>query len=340
MRDRMRGSFGEARWIIVGVTVLVVYGVSGYTAFGYGIADAIHNTVLVLTTVGFTPEQTPSTGERVFTASIAVFGIVVFLGALALFTTALVEGRIGIASRRRRMERRAGSMTNHFVICAYGRVGRAVARELEAEGVGFVVVDRLEDLEPEMRAAGVTYVLGDPTSEAVLRRTGIEHARGLVSAVDSDADNVYITLTARSLNPGLFIVARAGEAAAADRLYRAGADRVVSPYVSSGRHMALLALRPRVVDYLEIAGRSLRLEELVVERGSALDGARLGLACGRATPLVVRRASGEIVASPDAEMTLAEGDLIVLLGAPTELRTAEGEPAGAGRRRRAAKTKA
>lgn len=310
--------------VVATVAVLFTYGVVGYLLFGYGVVEAIHNTILVLTTVGFTPAHMPDTAERAFTASVAALGVGSVLVGAALFATALVEGRIGVASRRKRMERSIGSLANHYIICAYGRVGRAVARELEGEGLGFAVIDRLEELEETMRADGVPYIVGDPTSEPVLRRAGIERARGIISAVDSDADNVYIVLTARSLNPDVFIVARASETAAADRLYRAGANRVVSPYVSSGRHMALLAARPRMVDYLELAGPSLRLEELSVDAASPLVGARLEDACGAATPLVVRHADGEVITPPHADLVLAPGDLVVLMGEPVDLRTAEG----------------
>lgn len=306
------------------VGFLFAYGVIGYLRFGYGLIHAVHNTVLVLTTVGFTSEHVPSDGERAFTASVAALGVLGVLVGAALFATALVEGRVGVASRRKRMERLVASLEDHFVICAYGRVGRAVARELEAEAIPFCVIDRQEGLEDAMRADGVPYLVGDPTSEAILRRAGIERARGIISAVDSDADNVYIVLTARSLNQQVFIVARASETTAADRLYRAGANRVVSPYVSSGRHMASLAARPRVIDYLEIAGPTLRLEELAIDAGSPLAGARLEDACGAATPLAVRHANGEIVAPPHADLVLMAGDLVVLMGGPSDLREAEG----------------
>lgn len=224
------------------------------------------------------------------------------------------------------MERNVSRLEDHYIICAYGRVGRAVAREFESNGVPFVVIDRLEDLEDRMRFDGVPYIVADPTSESVLREARIEHARGLVSCVDSDADNVYIVLTARSLKPDLFIVARASESAAADRLYRAGANRVISPYVSSGRHMAMLSMRPRVVDYLELAStdeQKIRLEELLVDQGSPLAGKTIGEACGEATPLVVRRSDGEIMPNPGRAEPLRPGDLLLVLGEPAALRTAE-----------------
>lgn len=299
------------RWLAVAVGALGLYGVTGYWIIGYHPAEALHNTLLVLTTVGYQPEPPVGLNEKLFTASIAATGVAMVLAALALFSAALAEGRLGTQSRRKRMQRRIGSMSGHYIVCAYGRVGRAVAREFEAEGTAFAVIDRLEELEARMRADGLSYLIGDPTAEHVLRAAGIERARGLISAVDSDADNVYIVLTARSLNPEVFIVARASESAAADRLYRAGANRVISPYVSSGRHMASLALHPGMVDTIDLAGEKLRLEEMIVEE--RMSGQPLAGVCGSATPLVLKRAGGQIVPNPEASMMVERGDVLVLL---------------------------
>jgi voltage-gated potassium channel len=194
-----------------------------------------------------------------------------------------------------------------------------VARQFEGQGVPFVVIDVKEDLEEQMRSDGVLHLIGDPASESVLRQAGVERARGLVCAVDSDAINVYIAVLARALNPNIFIVARAGEPESPDRLYRAGADRVVSPYVMSGRHMSLLALRPQVVDYLDLVGRGhwkARLDELVVEEGSPLAGCTLADACGEATPVLLIRVTGEIVPNPGLQELLGVGDAVVIYGAP------------------------
>ena len=208
-------------------------------------------------------------------------------------------------------------LKDHYIVCAYGRVGRTVVRELEAEGHPILVIERRQDLEAQMTSDGVRHLIGDPTSELMLRSAGVGRARALITCVDSDADNVYITLTARSLNPELFIVARASDPKTRDRLIHAGADRIVSPYVSSGTHMAILALRPRIVDYLEIVGRDdrmLRFEELEIERGSPLEGSTVGEATGGVTPLVIRRADGTILDQPTTEERVRGGDLIVLLG--------------------------
>lgn len=219
------------------------------------------------------------------------------------------------------MEERIERLTDHYIVCAYGRVGRAAARALEAEGVPLVAIDVKEDLEPQMRRDGILYIIGDPTSEVVLRQAGIERAKGIVCAVDDDATNVYVTLTARSLNPDIHIVARASSPETPPRLQRAGANRVISPYGSSGRQMALLVLRPRVVDSLEVLGR--RLEEFAIEHGSPLIGQNVIEACGSAVPLLVHRSGGETITHPGPEVLVEAGDRILAWGADADLRSME-----------------
>jgi voltage-gated potassium channel len=215
------------------------------------------------------------------------------------------------------MQRRIDDLSNHFIVCAYGRVGRAVARELESEGTSFVVIDTDEDLVERMVTDGVPYLIDDPSQEHILRAAGVGRARGLVCAVDSDATNVYITLVARSMNPDLFIVARASEPGSDERLRKAGADRVVSPFVSSGRHMALVALRPRVSDVVELEApgtASIKLEEVRVDAGSNLIDRSLGEAFGPTPVLAIRHTDGRVTAHPERGLTLREGDLVLLLG--------------------------
>ena len=252
MRPRSRLPRGAL--IATGPVVLVLVGIAGYLSFGYSPWMAAAMTLLTLTTVGFAPGAHLSTGELVFTAGLALLGVGLFVVILGLAATAIVEGRVSLISRSRRMRRRLDELRGHFIVCAYGRVGRAIAGELEAEGVPFVVVDSKAELEPDLERDGRCYLIGDASDEAVLRKAGIERAQALICAVDSDAENVFITIVARSLSPNLLIVARAAREQSADRLHRAGATRVVSPYVTSGRRMANLALRPHVVEFFDIAG--------------------------------------------------------------------------------------
>jgi len=320
MRTRSRLARGVL--IAIGPVVLVVIGIVGYLGFGYSPWMALAMTLLTLTTVGFATGGHLSTGMLVFTAGLALLGVGLFVVILGLAATAIVEGRVSLFSRSRRMRRRIDELRGHFIVCAYGRVGRAIARELEAEGVPFVVVDSKAELEPDLDRDGQYYLIGDASDEAVLRQAGIDRARGLICAVDSDAENVFITIVARSLSPGLLIVARAAREQSADRLYRAGATHVVSPYVTSGRRMANLAVRPHVVEFFDVARAGqpgLRLEELEITEGSPLVGRTLQQLSGPAVPLLVRRSNGQLIANPARELQLQAGDVLVISGEASDL---------------------
>ena len=320
MRPRSRLPRGAL--IATGPVVLVLVGIAGYLSFGYSPWMAVAMTLLTLTTVGFAPGTHLSTGELVFTAGLALLGVGLFVVILGLAATAIVEGRVSLISRSRRMRRRLDALHGHFIVCAYGRVGRAIAGELEAEGVPFVVVDSKAELEPDLERDGRCYLIGDASDEAVLRKAGIGRAQALICAVDSDAENVFITIVARSLSPNLLIVARAAREQSADRLHRAGATHVVSPYVTSGRRMANLALRPHVVEFFDVAGAGqpgLRLEELAITEGSPLAGRTLQEMRGPTVPLLVRRPSGQLIANPARELQLQAGDVLVIFGEASDL---------------------
>jgi voltage-gated potassium channel len=326
--EKSASPWADLRWPALAVVLVAVFGVCGYVFVeGWPFVDALYMTLLTLTAVGFDEARPLDASGKWFTIGLLVMGVTVALVALSIAARAVGEGALGERSRRRRMRRLVDSMTDHFIICAYGRVGRTVAREFEAEGVDFVVIEPKEELEQQLVNDGVAYLLADSTSEAALAAAGIDRARGLVCAVDSDAENVYVALAARALNPDIFVIGRASDPAAAERLYRAGADRVISPYVSSGRHMAAMALRPRVVDYLEVSPReapALRIEELRVEPGSDLVGKSLAQAIGSIPAVALRRGNGAIIANPSGDVELAEGDLLVLLGEREQLRPLEG----------------
>lgn len=324
MQAPRHGSLERLRWPLLLLGAALLYGVIGYRLIeGWSFVDSLYMTLLVLTTVGFSEVHTLDLHGKLFTMSLMIIGVALVLVTVSLVAGWVAERALGSGRRRKKMNSKIERLQNHFIVCAYGRVGRAVAREFEAEGVPFVVCEVLEDIESQMQLDGVAYILGDPSKEPILTAAGVGRAKGLICAVDSDATNVYIALLARSMNPDLFIVARAAEPGSADRLYRAGADRVISPYVSSGRHMAMLSLRPKVVDYLEVdAGtRSpLTVEEMLIDRDSPLANKPIIESCGLASVLAIRQADGRIVANPSVSTTLREGDLILLLGEREALR--------------------
>ena len=310
--------YRRIRWAVLLLGVALAYGVGGYMLLeGWPFLDALYMTVTTFTTVGFREVRPLDDVGRLFTLSVIAIGVALVLITIALAAQWVIEGEWGERTRRRRMQRRIDGMSDHYLICAYGRVGRAIAREFEAERVPFVVIDPKEDLQERMEHDGVRYLIEDPSEEDVLLRAGVRRARGLVCAVDSDATNVYITLMARSLNPELFIVARASERGSDARLLKAGADRVVSPFVSSGRHMALVALRPRAADVVEVesgSASSLRLEELRIEPGSPSAGGAISAVMGATPVLAIRHPGGQITANPPPGHVLQPGDLVLMIG--------------------------
>jgi len=313
-----RDLWRRIRWPALGLAIALAYGVAGYMLLeGWRFLDALYMTVTTLTTVGFREVRPLDDGGMVFTLSVITIGVGLVLTTVTVVAQWVLEGEWGERTRRHRMQGRIDDLSDHFIVCAYGRVGRAVARELEAEGAPFVVLDPDERLVERMREDGVAYMIEDPTHEHVMRAAGVERARALVCAVDSDATNVYIALVARAINPEVFIVSRASEPGSDQRLLRAGANRVVSPFVSSGRHMALVAMRPRADDVVALGtsgASSMSLDEVRVEQGSLLEGMTVGQALGSTPVLAVRHAGGQIVPNPPADLQLRQGDLVLLLG--------------------------
>jgi len=217
------------------VLAATAYGTVGYRLLeGWPLLDALFMTVITLTTIGFGEVRPLDGSGEIFTISLILIGVGTAAAALAAGSELIASGDLSRLLERRKVHRRIDHFAGHTVVCGYGRVGRAAAEEFVREGVPVVVVELDPSIADTLEEQGIPYVTGSPTQESVLREAGIERARALVCSVDSDAVNVYITLTARALNPGLTIVARAASAESVDTLARAGADRVVSPYTVSG----------------------------------------------------------------------------------------------------------
>jgi voltage-gated potassium channel len=321
LRNRI---LARSRLPVLIVLLAIGYGTGGYWLVeGKNLLDAFYETMLTLSTLGIGPGPPPGPGGKVFTVSLILFGVVALFTAIGVGTEVVASGELGRWLRMNQATRSIGHLSGHYVICAYGRVGRAVLEELRRRGYTAVVVESKPELEPLLAEHGVRHIPGDPADEAVLRQAGIERARGLVCAVDSDAANVFITLTARALNPDLRIVARASERASIDKLVRAGADEVVSPSGLTGRRMAVLAVQPSVLEVLDLLnlGSDIRLEEVAVRGGTPLDGLTIAEARARyagVAILALKKPESEVLANPDHEVRLAPGDLIVALG-PAEI---------------------
>ncbi len=316
--DRLLAS--PARLPVALLILSVIYGTAGYMLLeGFGLVDALYMTVTTLTTVGFGEIHPLGTRGRIFTLSLLVVGFVAVFTLLAVATSALASGQIGRSFTRRTMRRRIEALKGHYVVCAFGRVGRAAVEELEQQGAEVVVVEVDTSLEPDLIAADVPYILDDPTREEVLEQAGLGRAKALLCAVDSDAVNVYITLLARARNPDLFIIARASSPQSVEALRRAGADRVISPYRLSGTRMAALALRPALLEFVDMVSVApdLRVEEVVVGEQSSLSGSTVKEVCAPfegVMILAVRSSDGRLLVPPRAETELRTGDLLILVG--------------------------
>lgn len=222
------------------LTVILLVGTAGYMLLGLGVLDALYQTVITISTVGYGDPESVGGRYQLFTIVLILIGTGTSLYTIGVVIEMLFEGRLDDQIRRRRMQRSIDSLSGHAVICGYGQVGRAIAAAMGDAGTDVVLIDRDPDVDP----AGLRLVLGDATDESTLRNAGTERASSLVLALDSDVDNLYVALSARALYPNLFIVARANSGGALPKLQQAGADRVINPNLIGGAYMASVALRP------------------------------------------------------------------------------------------------
>ena len=221
-------------------------------------------------------------------------------------------------------------LKGHFILCGYGRVGEEIAGILKEEDVPFIVIDNRAECIARAEQAGYLYLDGDATSDEVLKEAGIEHARGLVTALGNDVDNTYVTLSARGLHPELFITARASDAEAGTKLKRAGANRIVSPNNIGARRMAMLALRPAVVDFIDTItrrrGPELQMENVAISDSSSLNGQTVDAVrqCSKANVLAISKKTGSFLANPPGEEKVSAGDSLIIMGTSEQLTSLEG----------------
>lgn len=289
--------------------------------------DALYMTVITVSTVGFREVVELSWQGKLFTIGLIVLGVSTLGYAVGTLVEFMIEGHLAGIMEERRMTKQLSKLNDHFVVCGYGRVGQEVARGFAAAGVAFVVIDSDHDQIALCSESGVVCLEGDATDDEVLEAAGVGRARGLVAALDSDADNVFVTLTSRQMNRGLFVVARATREESEGKLRKAGADRVLSPAVIGGRRMASLALKPLVSEYLDIVTRAenlqLRLEEFEIGEASCMAGhslksARIREATG-AFVLAVHKPDSGFNTNPPADMVLDAGDRLVVMGTEQQL---------------------
>lgn len=322
---RRRWRFSDDPWqrVRVGVGLLAtitLVGVIGYWLLGLSLFDALYQTIITVTTVGFEEFGEPDeidTAYRVFTLGLAIFGVSGALYTLGVMVEALVEGSLNDGFRVRREQRMIDKMSNHLIVVGAGRVGRAIVDYVGRHGADVVVVDRrdLHDADHPM-------VQGEATDDETLRRAGVERASTLIAALDSDADNVYVTLSARAVNPRLHIVARTNDQANEPKFFHAGANRVVNPSEIGGSRMGALAMHPTLAEFLDEVihdeSHGVTVDEISVRKGGAAEGRLLGDVIGESgQPLVIaiRDHNHGYIPNPTPTQVVTAGSVLVVLGA-------------------------
>ncbi len=320
----MKPTIGRLRVALGMVAGITVIGTIGYWLFGFTLLDAAYQTIINITTVGFRELEDFSDAEKLFTMFVIVFGVGTVLYAFTLTLQVVVEGELRHFVGRRLMDRRINQMRDHTIVCGWGRVGRAVGDDLAAAGEQVVVVDANED---RVRDLPYPTVVGDATLDSTLRAAGIERARALIAALEGDAENLFVTLSGRDINPGLFIVARARADDSVPKLEHAGADRVVNPQELGAARMASFVARPHVAEFVDVVmhERSLefRMQEVVVGGRSPLVGRSLrdlNLRQDRGVlVLALRRSDGTFDTNPHPDTLIEPGQVLIAVGTDDDL---------------------
>ncbi|MFC1947112.1 potassium channel family protein [Chloroflexota bacterium] len=323
-------SLHKVVWGILALLATIITGTIGYEVIeGWSFLDSIYMTITTITTVGYSEVHPLSDPGRIFSIFLILGGMGGAFYALTGIITYIVEGNIRATLGRRRMENKITQLKDHFILCGFGRVGEEIASIFKEEEVPFVVIDNRPECTARAEQAGYLYVEGDATSDEILKEAGIEKARGLVAALGSDIDNTYITLSARGLFPSIFITARASDSEAEKKLRRIGANRIVSPNIIGARRLAMLALRPTVMDFLDTItrrrGPELQMENVAIDSNSTLNGLTIEdiRRCSRATILALNKKTGILVPNPSGEELVTAGDSLIIMGTSDQLNTLE-----------------
>ena len=311
----------NARRLVIALCALVsvlVVGTIGYLLLGIDLLDSAYQTVTTVTTVGFREVVEFGTAEKIFTMVLALVGVGTVLYTLTLTLELVLEGQLGNLWGRRRMQRDIDQYEGHAIVCGYGRVGRAAAEQISRTGQQVVVVDIDEE---RMANCPYPHVLGDASADEVLRLAGIRTATTLVASLDDDSGSVYCVLTARSLNPDVFVIARSRTDDAEPKFVRAGANRVVNPQRIGGNRIAAFAESPDVVDFLDVVmhegNHEFRLVDIAVHEGSSLVGATVAdirAQEGGGAMLLALRTGGAFVTSPSTEARFGVDDVLIVVG--------------------------
>lgn len=310
---------------------LIILGTLGYhILMGWAFLDSLYMTVITLATVGYKEVHELDPIGKVYTIVLIVFGVSIVFWAGASLVEAVVGEQVWHAFQRKRMDKQIAAINDHYIVCGYGRMGQQIVKDLRSENTPHVVIEMNPEQLPKLIAQDIPFIEGNASDDKVLRAAGIERAKGLITVAPSDEDNVFITLSARALNPNLYIVARSIREENENKLKMAGANRVMSPYVFGGRRMAAAVLRPNVLDFLELAFHTedlrLNIEELLVGERAKMAGKAIGAFDIRsetgATVLAIKKPSGKTVANPSPSEVVDAGDVLIVMGSPDQLENA------------------
>lgn len=326
----LAGRLNHVRYGLLLLACVFVAGTAGFVLIEHwSLLDALFMTTITLTTVGYDEVHPLDAAGRIFDIGLIVVGVTTAAYVFNGLAEAFIEQRFFRSIvKERRMAREIERLRDHFFVCGYGRVGMHVALELAREGKPFVVIEQDPALVETCRATGFSAVLGDATQDAVLLQAGIERAKGIVTALNSDAANLYITLSCRSLHADLYIVARASDESAEPKLVRAGANRVLCPYSLTGRRLAEMVVAPEMMSIVEMIGRhshlELYLEEATIRAESPLIGRQIGDAMIRvetgAAIVAIKKFDGTLLANPSPQPRVNARDTLVAIGTREQLR--------------------
>lgn len=317
------------------VVLLIAIGIVGYMLLeGMTVVEAFYMTIITISTVGFGEVRPLSPGGRVFTSLLILLGLATVTSVVSNAASIILGPRLWKAVRQRTLEKILMKLDKHYIVCGYGRMGQQIVRDLQARDEPFVVIDTSDEIGETLLEQNIPYIIGDATLDETLIEAGIEKAVGLVTVLDSDADNVMTTLTARELNPQLFSVARAVNLVVESRLRRAGANRVVSPYQIGGHRMALALIRPAVHDFMNRifnVGDDMDVDigQVSIRDGSPLTGKSIAQADLRRTRKItilgIQDSKGQLIINPTTQHILQPGDTLIVIGPPQAIYRIEDE---------------
>ena len=323
MIDTELGPEQKLRYVIAFMMLILLFGVVGYMVIeGAGFLEAVYMTVITLTTVGFEETIELHDSGKVFTIVLLLLGVGAIFFAAGQVVQMFLEGQIGSMLEKRKMERKMHKMKDHYIVAGYGRVGQTVCDEFRSHGKTTVVIESNEKVFDLLKQNEEHYILEDATRDETLIRANITEAKALISTIAEEAQNVYLTLSARQMNPDLLIIVRADSKEAEKKLHRAGATRVICPHEIGGLRMALSTIRPNLVDFMKIMPRGtdpgLSIEEVDIKKGSRVDGLKLIDSNIRSKldlmVVGIKKENRDMIINPPADTVIEGGDTLIVIG--------------------------